>query len=207
VVLQTKSTVIILLLCFAGMISCSNESVISTVLLENDVVMPTIHGENIVSLISDSGITRYRLHAKTWDMYVNDTVPYWFFPEGIYIEKFDSLFNTEGYIKADTAYFFEKKELWQLIGNVHIQNIAGDVFDTSEMFYDQKKPANSVDAIYSDKFVRVVTATNWIVTGEGFRSNQTMSNYRFYHNTFETIIDENEPIPFNDSIQRPEMNQ
>jgi len=143
VVLQTKSTIIVsILLCFIGMISCSKESVISTVSLEDALVLPSIHGENIYSLISDSGITRYALKAKVWDMYSNDVEPYWFFPEGIYLEKFDSLFHVEGYIQADTAYFFEKKELWQLIGNVHCQNLLGDKFDTSELFWNQKEPAS-----------------------------------------------------------------
>ncbi|MDR2087466.1 MAG: LPS export ABC transporter periplasmic protein LptC [Dysgonamonadaceae bacterium] len=176
------------------MISCNSESIVSTVSLENGIVLPTIHGENITSLISDSGVTRYRLKAKVWDMYSGDKEPYWHFPEGIYIEKFDSLFNIEGYIEADTAYFFEKKELWQLKENVHVQTVIGDQFDTSELFWNRREPSNSINAIYSDRFVRVTTATGEIITGTGFRSDMLMSNYRFYKPASEVIIEETDSI-------------
>jgi hypothetical protein len=206
VVLQTKSAVIVFLLCIAGMLSCNNESVIPTVSLENVEVLPSIHGENITSLISDSGVTRYRLKTKVLDMYSGNE-PYWYFPEGIYIEKFDSLFNIEGYIQADTAYFFEKKELWRLIENVHIQNLAGDRFDTPELFWNKKEPSNSVNALYTDTFVRVTTASGEIITGRGFRSNLLMSDYRFYKPASEVIIEEKDSLQSDVSIQKTEMNE
>ena len=36
--------------------------------------------------------------------------PYWAFEKGVYLEKFDSLFHIDASIKADTAYYYEKKE-------------------------------------------------------------------------------------------------
>jgi hypothetical protein len=189
------------------MVSCNNESVISTVTLENVAVLPTIHGENITSLISDSGVTRYRLKARVWDMYSGEVEPYWHFPEGFYFEKFDSLFNIEGYLQADTAYFFEKKELWHLTGNVHIQMLTGDRFDTSELFWDRKEPSVSINAIYSDSLVRVTTASGEIMTGSGFRSNVQMSDYRFYKAASEVIIEEKDSLQSGTSIQKVEMNE
>jgi LPS export ABC transporter protein LptC len=188
------------------MLSCSNESIIPTVSLENTVVLPSIHGENIISLISDSGVTRYRWKAKVLDIYPGDE-PYWYFPEGIYIEQFDTLFNIEGYMRADTAYLFEKKDLWQLIGNVHIQNFTGDEFDTSELFFDQKEPPNSVKAIYTDSFVRVTPASGQRMTGMGFRSNIKMSDYRFYKPASEIIIEEKDSLQSDVSIQKPDTNE
>ena len=69
---------------------------------------------DVSSLISDSGITRYRLKAKEWQIYGKAAEPHWYFPEGIYVEKFDTLFQTEASIKADTAYYYDKKGLWEL---------------------------------------------------------------------------------------------
>ena len=40
--------------------------------------------------------------------------------KGVYLEKFDSLFHIDANIKADTAYYYEKKKLWELRSNVHI---------------------------------------------------------------------------------------
>ena len=48
----------------------------------------TMKATDVVSLISDSGVTRYRLNAKDWLVYGKAEDPYWFFPSGIYVEKF-----------------------------------------------------------------------------------------------------------------------
>ena len=82
--------------------------------------LPVMDTKGVTTLISDSGITRYRVNTAEWLIYDRKKPPYWAFEKGIYLEKFDSLFHTEASIKADTAYYYNKKELWKLIGNVHI---------------------------------------------------------------------------------------
>jgi hypothetical protein len=167
------------------MIACSNGKKIATVSVDAHA-LPTVHGEDISSLISDSGVTRYRLVTKVWDIFSNDTNPHWYFPKGIYLEKFDSLFQVNGFIQADTAYFFEKNELWQLLGNVLIQNLAGLRFETSELFWRQKEPAWSLNAIYSDSLVRINTGKG-ISVSQGIRSNQSMTEYHLYNNSYEVF--------------------
>ena len=44
----------------------------------------TMKATDVSSLISDSGITRYRLKAKEWQIYGKAAEPHWYFPEGIY---------------------------------------------------------------------------------------------------------------------------
>ena len=171
------------------MLSCSQgKKGIATVDVDAGVI-PSFHGEDISSLISDSGITRYRLAAKIWDIYSNDTVPYWHFPEGVYVEQFDSLFRVSGYIQADTAYFFERTGLWRAIGNVFIKNLEGTTCETSELFWNQREPANSVNAIYTDQFVKITTKDK-IMTAHGMKSNQSLTRYIFYANAMEATIDE-----------------
>jgi hypothetical protein len=143
--------------------------------------IPMVHTENVSTLISDSGITRYRLEAKVWDMYSNVPEPYWHFPETVYVERFDSLFNVEGSLRADTGYYFEKKELWKVIGNVKVVNLEGSTFETSELFWNQRASVNSLDAIYTDKPVKITQVNGNIQYGrEGFRANQSMSIVRLY---------------------------
>jgi LPS export ABC transporter protein LptC len=193
VVLKTKSAITVLLLGLIGMLSCGQgNDAITTVTLESGI-LPAIHGENISSLISDSGITRYRLETKMWDIYSGEPEPYWFFPQGVYLERFDSLFHVQGYVTADTAYYYEKKGLWHLKGNVHVQNLQGETFDTSELFYNQKAPPNSVNAVYADtsRVVRIHTG-NTVIDSYGFRSDHAMNQYRFYKSRIVTVIDENE---------------
>ena len=35
---------------------------------------------------------------------------YWAFEKGVYLEQFDSIFNIEASIKADTAYYYDKQK-------------------------------------------------------------------------------------------------
>jgi LPS export ABC transporter protein LptC len=190
VVLQAKSSVILFLIGFAGLFACSNENTISTVSLEDAGVLPSIHGEKIRALISDSGVTRYRLITEIWDIYSNIPEPHWFFPERIHLEILDSLFQMETYVEADTAYFHEKKELWQLKGNVHVQNLKGEKFTTSELFWNQQESANSLQSIYSDSLVYIET-DSCFVTSRGIRANQSMTKYHLYDNFAEMAIKEN----------------
>ena len=135
-------------------------------------------------LISDSGITRYRLVAKEWLMYAKAKEPYSYFPEGFYVEKFDSLFNTEASIKADTAYNYEKKHLWKLVGNVKVENLEGKKFETSLLYWDQNQ-----EKIYSDQYIRVEEGDK-VITGYGFESNQDMSKYLIFNSAGTFPIDE-----------------
>lgn len=133
--------------------------------------MPSLHSEGVSTLISDSGVTKYRITAAQWDMFEKVDEPRWYFPKGIFVEKFDSVYQTEASIKGDTAYFFKNKKLWHLIGNVEIYNQAGDRFETEELFWDQR-----MQKIYSDKFIHI-EKKDVTLEGIGFESNESMSKY------------------------------
>jgi len=130
--------------------------------------------EGAINLVSDSGITRYRAKTSLYEIYV-EGVPesYWYFPKGILVERFDSLFNIEASITADTAYnYYENQKLWKGIGNVKAVNLAGEKFETSELFWSEKD-----GSIYTDKFIRI-EREGQIHTGYGFRSNSDMSEWQ-----------------------------
>ena len=128
-------------------------------------------------LISDSGITRYRIEAKVWLVYEKAKEPYQYFPEGIYAEKFDTLQQVEATLRADTAYNYQKKNLSKLIGNVKIESLEGKKFETSLLFIDQDK-----DKVYSDQYIRIEEADK-IITGIGFESNLDMTQYKIFNST------------------------
>lgn len=83
--------------------------------------LPSMATLGVVTYISDSGVTRYRMKAEEWLMYDRKRPSYWAFEKGVYLEQFDSLFNVDASIKADTAYFYDKQKLWKLMGNVDIK--------------------------------------------------------------------------------------
>ncbi|MDH8701757.1 LPS export ABC transporter protein LptC [Dysgonomonadaceae bacterium PH5-43] len=175
--------------------SCKKDNKgMSTVVVEA-ALMPRMHTEDVTTLISDSGVARYRISAKTWDMYENDTTSYWLLPDGVYAEqlskelKADSLPNIEASLKADTAYYYSKRSLMHLIGNVYISNTDGMVFETSELFYDEK-PQSPSNAIYTDKFVKVTSPDGTVFTGIGMKSDASMKEPIFYKTTAEIEIKE-----------------
>jgi len=172
------------------MLSCAQRNKGITTIEVNVENQPLVHSEGNSALISDSGVTRARLVTKVWEAYSNDTVSYWYYPEGIYVEQFDSLFQVSSTARADTAYYFVRTELWHLIGNVILKNIAEEtICETSELFWYSREPDTSIESIRTDKFVKITTPTK-VITTEGLRSNQSLTKYIFYKNTLETEIDE-----------------
>lgn len=71
--------------------------------------LPSMKTLGVTTLISDSGITRYKIITEEWEIYDKKNPPYWAFEKGVYLEKFDSLFHIDASIKADTAYYYEKR--------------------------------------------------------------------------------------------------
>lgn len=162
------------------MISCNKTKGNFPVVPIDAQTLPVSRTEDVVSLISDSGITRYRLKAKVWEVYIHPE-DYWYFPEKIYVEQFDSLLQVKGSIEADTAYYFLKKELWQLIGNVFVKNLEGTAFETSELFFDQKVPSGSREAIYTHKLAKITRANGDYQYGRnGFKSDAYLNNPQLY---------------------------
>lgn len=135
----------------------------------------TMKGLDISTLVSDSGITRYRINTKQWLEFGKAADPFWYFPEGVYFEKFDTLFRIEASVRADTAYNFYKRGLWKLIGNVKVSSLSGEHFETSLLFWDQRS-----QKVYSDKFIRIENADR-VITGIGFESDQSMTLYKIFN--------------------------
>lgn len=153
---------------------------------ENDS-LPDMRTTGVTSLVSDSGMIRYKILTEEWLIYSKRNPPYWAFEKGLYLEKFDTLFRVDASIKADTAYYYERKKLWELRGNVHIQSQRGDRFDTELMFWDQDK-----EKIYSDRFIRIEQPER-ILTGYGFESNQEMTEYQIFNNTGIFTVEDSAP--------------
>ena len=136
--------------------------------------VPTMITDTVTTLISDSGITRYRLVTDVWKVFDKAKEPYWYFPEGIYLERFTPDFNIEATIEADTAWYYSGKDLWRLKKNVHVENMKGERFDSEELFWDQKE-----ERVYSDKYIEIKRDVTEI-KGYGFESNQAMTEYRIF---------------------------
>lgn len=136
--------------------------------------MPSMVTDSVVTLISDSGFTRYKLVTDLWQIFDKAKEPFWFFPEGLYLERFDESFELEATILADTAWNFTEKRLWRLKGNVEVTNIEGDEFRSDELFWDQSNAK-----VYSDKYIEIKRGAMEL-KGYGFESNQEMTDYQIF---------------------------
>jgi LPS export ABC transporter protein LptC len=133
--------------------------------------MPVLEGDEVTTLISDSGITRYRIKAKKWLVFDKADTPYWEFPNGIYLEKFNLNLEADATVEADYAFYNEPEQRWMLKGNVKAMNLEGEQFETPLLFWDQQS-----ESIFSDSSI-VITREASIIMGVGFRSNQELTQY------------------------------
>lgn len=131
--------------------------------------MMTSYGVN--TLISDSGVIKYRIVTERWDVNTIKNPPRWTFEKGIFMEQFDEKFHIEGYIQADTAWYYDQQKLWELRGRVYIRNVNGLIFRSEELFWDGIR-----HEFYSHKFSRVVTPERTL-EGTYFRSDEHMTHY------------------------------
>ena len=140
----------------------------------------------ITTIISDSGVTRYRI--TTSEMYIFDkaTEPYWFFPQGLHFEKFDPNFNVDAKIDCKHAIYYDKKQHWVLSDSVCCTNIEGEKFETNLLNWNERD-----EKIYSDSAIKI-TKKDLIINGIGFESNQTLTNYRTWGATGILPVDQEE---------------
>ncbi|MDR1742566.1 MAG: LPS export ABC transporter periplasmic protein LptC [Dysgonamonadaceae bacterium] len=160
--------------------------------------IPSMITEDVSTLISDSGITRYKLVADLWEVYDKAKEPYWYFPKGFYLERFNEDYFIEATVLSDTAWYFTIKKLWKLRGHVDVKNIVGDEFKSDELFWDQ-----NAKKVYSDKFVEITKANGAYVEGYNFTSNQEMTAYSIQdpRNSLYPLKDEDINVEPADTVQ------
>lgn len=134
-------------------------------------VTPTMVTDSVNSFVSDSGITRYHIEAPLWLMYDEADEPYWIFPDGLKLKRFDDHMNPDATVQADTARYYSRQKLWQLDGNVRMRNLEGDKFLTQQLFWNQE-----AHTVYSDSFIHIERSGS-ILEGIGFNSNEQITTY------------------------------
>lgn len=139
--------------------------------------LPVLQTDSVSTLISDSGITRYRIEAPQWLIYDKTEPPCQDFPKGIYLEQFDIDLSVQASLRADYAHYDEQAQLWTLRGHVHALNFKGEQFDTEELKWDQQE-----HRVYSDTFIHITREVS-IIEGVGFESNEQMTKYTILNPT------------------------
>lgn len=151
--------------------SCRQSKQPMTDAITNRDSVPVMITHDVSTYISDSGVVRYKIIADEWKVFDRLDPSRWTFEQGVYLEKFNDDLSIEAVIVADTAYYYDKQELWELRGNVHIENEQDEQFDTQLLFWNQK-----TKQVYSDLYIRIRQQRR-VITGIGFTSNQDFTNY------------------------------
>ena len=151
--------------------SCSEEKEHTAPAIHDrdSVSMMTSYGVN--TLISDSGVIKYKIVTERWDVNTVKNPTRWTFICGIFMEQFDEKFNIQAYIQADTAWYYDQIKLWELRGRVRVRNVNGLHFTSEELFWDGMK-----HEFYSNMLSRVVTPERTL-QGTYFRSDERMIHY------------------------------
>lgn len=135
--------------------------------------MPQLSTRNVSTLISDSGYTKYKVVTPLWNIYgAQHEEAYWDFPEGVYLRQLDHDLAVVSTVAADSAVYFPNRKLWELYGDVEIDQKEKAYFFSQRIFFDDRQKR-----IYSDTFIHIKTPTQ-VLEGIGFESNQNMTRYR-----------------------------
>ena len=155
----------------AASMACSeeHEHIAPAIYPQDSVPVMVSYGVN--TLISDSGIIKYRIVSEQWEVNPNRNPSKWTFEKGLLLEQFDLSMHIQSYIQCDTAYYYDVRKLWELHGRVRILTKRGLKFSSEELFWDERS-----HQLYSNKYSHLITDDKEL-QGNRFRSDERMTNY------------------------------
>ena len=162
--MRTATSILFLVTLLTALLPACKEvkrDVVATPANRDSVV--SMKTRDVMTLISDSGMTRYRITAKLWLVYDE--------ARRLFLEKFDDNFKVEATIRCDSAFYFKNDKLWRLDGNVVIRNTKKELIETEQIYWDQ-----TFHEVRSDSFVHIERADR-ILEGYGFKSDENLHNY------------------------------
>lgn len=185
-----------IMVCAAILGSCTQNTKSDVPAINEKDSFPFMQSWGVSTLISDSGVIRYKIVAEEWNIYNSTNPPKWTFMKGLFLEKFDSTFHIDWFVQCDTAYCYNQN-LWELRGRVFIRNMEGTEFSSEELFWDMDR-----HEMYSKLFMTIRTPEK-LLQGYNFRSNEQMTRYHIQNSNAETPFggDSSSSMP-QDSIQR-----
>lgn len=165
--------------------------------------MPTMISHNVQTILSDSGMTKYRITTPTWLAFEEQTNPHWVFPDGLIAEELDSKnFDVKMSMKCDSAHYDRNTRMLNLVGNITIHDNTGGEITCDSAYYDEEKALWSLFSMvtitsseggkietnqmywdrktnkyYSDSFIRMQSQEK-ILEGYGYESNDKLTTYK-----------------------------
>ncbi len=156
----------------------------------DSVPIMTTYGVN--TLISDSGVIKYRIIAEEWEVNEVKNPSRWTFNKGLLLTQFDLKKRIVGFMQCDTAIYYDKERRWELHGHVQIVTANNVEFYSSELFWDERN-----HEIWSHKYSRIKTPDK-ALEGNWFKSDEQMTVYEIRQMKGWGIFNEREFVPNSD---------
>lgn len=150
--------------------SCEGEKEHMAAAVNDSDSLPFMNAHGISTLISDSGVIRYKLVAEEWQIFNTPIAATWAFKKGFFMERYDEDMHIDLFVQADTAYLREQRT-WELRGRVVVKNVQGTLFRTEELFWDMNEH-NMWNHMPMDIYM-----PDRELHGTDFRSNEQMTDY------------------------------
>ena len=163
---------LVLLTASCAIVSCSEEHEHTAPAIHDHDSVPVMTTYGVNTLISDSGVIKYRIVTEQWDINQNkDNSSRWTFNKGILLTQFDLKKHVVGYIQCDSAVYSDRDRRWQLHGRVRILTAQGLSFYSNELYWDERN-----HEMWSYTYSHLKTPDKEL-EGNWFHSDEQMTNY------------------------------
>ena len=168
---MNRKSVFIFLFSIIALLACTEEHEHTAPAIRDKDSVPSMVSYGVNTLISDSGVIKYRIVTERWEMNDKRNPSRWIFDKGVFLTQFDQTLHIQSYIQCDTAYYFDKNRIWELRGRVRILTKQGLRFSSEELYWDEQK-----HEIWSHKFSHLKTPEREL-QGNYFKSNENVTKY------------------------------
>ena len=131
---------------------------------------PSVEVADAEVLFSDSAVVRMKFTAKRQLQYESGNMD---FPEGIYIESYETDGTKTSTIVADRGNYNQQEDKYTAEGNVVVRNLESDETLKTEILYWEPREKR----IYTDRYVEVASQEE-VIMGEGLTAQEDFSSYR-----------------------------
>ena len=172
-----------------AMVSCSEEHEHTAPAIHDRDSVPVMTTYGVNTLISDSGVIKYRIVTEQLEINENRHPSRWTFNKGVLLTQFDLKKHVVGYIQCDTAVYYDKDRRWELRGRVRILTAQGLTFYSNELYWDERN-----HEMWSYSYSHLKTPDKEL-EGNWFRSDEQMTDYEIRQTKGWGIFSNDELMP------------
>ncbi len=151
--------------------NCENDlETVKLITSKKDASIET--GKNVRAIYSDKGIVKAQLKAPVMKHTDDPKNAFTELPSGLILLFYGEAMNVQSTLTANYGISYDKTDEMIARNNVIVISENGDKLESEELIWSQK-----TQKIRSDKFVKITTSDE-VIFGDGFESNQDISNYK-----------------------------